>query len=47
MVLSKTIIRHHGKASLMIHNVNKHLLALKSEFTEKDNISSQHLGRKR
>ena len=47
IVLSKLIIRHDdGKTNLMIRNVNKHLSALQSEFTENDSISSQHLGRK-
>ena len=47
MVLSKPIIRHdNGKANLTMCNVNKHLSALQSECNEKDNINSQHLGRK-
>ena len=36
-----------GKANLTIRNVNKHLSALKLEYVENDNISSQHSGRKR
>ena len=48
IVFSKPIIWHnHGKANLTILNVNRHLSDLQSECTENDNISSQHLGRKR
>ena len=47
-VFSKPIIRHNnGNANLTILNVNKHLSDLQSECTENDNISSQHLRRKR
>ena len=47
IILSKLIIRYDdGKANLIIHNVNKHFSALKSECIENVNISSQHLGRK-
>ena len=44
----KLIIWHDdGKAKLLIHNVNKHLSALQSEFIENNNIKSQHLRRKK
>ena len=47
-IVETDIIRHNdGKANLTIRNVNKHLSPLQSECIENDNISSQHLGRKR
>ena len=42
----KQMIMENGKANITIRNVNKHFLALQPEYTENDNISSQHLGRK-
>ena len=47
VIVSKPTIRiDHGKANLMLHNVNKHLETLNLECIENGNISAQHLGRK-
>ena len=49
IILSKPIIGHDDRKVNVttIGNVNKHLSTLQSEYIENDNISSQHLGRKR
>ena len=48
VIVSKPTIRiDHGKANLTLRNVNKHLETLNLECIENDNISAQHLGRKR
>ena len=48
VIVSKPTVRiNHGKANLMLCNVNKNLETLNLECIENGNISAQHLGQKK
>ena len=47
LVSRPTVRTDNGKANLSLRNVNRHLEILNLECIENDNISAQHLGRKR